>query len=445
MSNWNRISRGNKSLGRKSGNSGKGNFITDFRFEVGNTHNIIIPIFDIDGKKGPFLKSYAMHKFTKGNKVLEFDTKKGKKLKPFGIRTAHPYGQVDYADTLKIAEEGILCPISEMAYLQDTALWAAVNEEFGEADERKEYTDADKKKFADFIKSYKAEHFYVEQSYYKDRDGNIVSNLDNYLLVLELETEVKEVKDELGVVTKKYEVVFDENNLPKYTPKYMKLSTKRMKEIDAAVKKAVYEDELLDKDMLHSYKDFEGTEDEVTNIFGWVQYAFKYPDAESRMASGRELSIEAVKTSKSVVTEELINDFKAKQGKIYADAEKFLNLFKVELRLHTREEIIDAFTPEVRAEWNRLTTDFAETATEWEERLKDTLAEILDNSSGNNTDESEEVEVEETVEETTEEPAEEEVKEEPKNKSVAKKAKEKAAKVKDDTEDILNSILDDTL
>ena len=308
LGSWGKAVRGQSQNARRSRKrTSGGGFIADYRTEVGVKHRFIIPTFvDSEGNEGLFIQSRVVHPVKKWGAVA-IKTKNGNEFKPYAIGTSHPYKQPSFEASLEIAKRGDVDIFSQFASLTETDKWAKVNE----LDNDRE-TDEGKKEFFDFMKDFDKQNSFIESASYKNKDGEWNDHIENYLLILQLETEMVEEERSSGVKRQVAKVVLDENGFPKYEPKFWRVSAKRLTDIQSAVDLAI-DNQLLGDDDLFPYTEGQGTEDEIQNYTGWVELEINYPYAEgtnAKMESAREASISAVNGSVSNVTEEFVTEFK---------------------------------------------------------------------------------------------------------------------------------------
>lgn len=392
LGSWGQAVRGKTQNGGRSRKSSGGGFIQDYKTEVGVKHRIIIPTFvDEDGNEGLFLQSRVVHPVKKRGAVA-IKTKNGKEFKPFAIGTSHPYKQPSFEASLEVAKRGEVDVFSEFASLTETDKWAKVNLLGNDKD-----TEEGKKAFVDFVKDFSTQNTYIEAASYTNKDGEWNDHIENYLLVLKLETEMVEEARNSGVKRPVAKVVLDDNGFPKYTPCYWRVSAKRLGEIQSAVDLAL-DNQILGDDNLHPYKEAEGTEDEVVNYTGWVELEINYPFKEgqnAKMEAGREATISAVNSNVSNVSNEFVADFKDTKAKdLFEKAVKDFNFSKSHLKAHTRAEQLEMLSPDARDYFNYLLETYPTEAKEYEERFQGYFDSILA-QSGNTANVAEEAPAEE--------------------------------------------------
>lgn len=431
LGSWGQAVRGksqNKGRSRKS--SGNGGFINDYRTEVGVKHRIIIPTFvDGEGNEGLFLQSRVVHPVNKWGAV-SIKTKNGKEFKPYAIGTSHPYKQPSFEASLAVAKRGEVDVFSQLSALTETDKWAKVNELDNDRN-----TEAGKKEFVDFVKDFTKQNSYIEASTFKNRDGEWSDHLENYLLVLQLETEMVEEARSSGVKRQVAKVVLDENGFPKYEAKFWRVSAKRLGDIQKAVDLAL-DNQLLSDSDLHPYTEAQGTEDETVNYAGWVELEINYPFYEgsnAKMESAREATISAVNGNVSNVSDEFVQDFKTNKAKeLFEKALKDFEFSKSHLKAHSRSEQLEMLSPEARDYFNYLLETYPTEAKEYEDRFKGYFENIIAKAG----DAGEATETETTTPEVATEPTPEptpepvaEPKEEPKTEPVADTASANKSKL----------------
>lgn len=414
LGSWGKAVKGKSQNARRSRKSTGGGFIGDYKTEVGVKHRIIIPTFvDEDGNEGLFLQSRVVHPVKKWGAVA-IKTKNGNEFKPYAIGTSHPYKQPSFGASLEIAKRGDIDVFSQLSALTETDKWAKVNELDNDRN-----TEAGKKAFVDFIKDFDKQHSYIEAASYTNKEGEWNDHLENYLLVLQLETEMVEEERNSGVKRQVAKVVLDDNGFPKYEPKFWRVSSKRLADIQSAVDLAI-DNQLLGDDDLYPYTEAEGTEEESVNYAGWVEIEINYPfkdGANAKMEAGREASISAVNSSVSNVSADFVSDFKDNKSKeLFEKALKDFEFSKSHLKAHTRSEQLEMLSPDARDYLNYLLETYPTEAKEYEERFKGYFENILA-QGGESSDEGAE-EGADAQEETPEAEAEpetavEEVAEEP--------------------------------
>lgn len=417
LGSWGKAVRGQSQNARRSRKRTGGGFIADYRTEVGVKHRFIIPTFvDKDGNEGLFIQSRVVHPVKKRGAVA-IKTKNGNEFKPYAIGTSHPYKQPSFEASLEIAKRGDVDVFSQFATLTETDKWAKVNELDNDRN-----TDAGKKEFIDFMKDFDKQNSFIEQASYKNKDGEWNDHIENYLLILQLETEMVEEERSSGVKRQVAKVVLDENGFPKYEPKFWRVSAKRLGDIQSAVDLAL-DNQLLGDDDLFPYTEGAGTDDEVVNYAGWVELEINYPYAEgtnAKMESAREASISAINGSVSNVSEEFVTDFKDNKAKeLFEKALRDFNFSKSHLKAHSRSEQLEMLSADARDYFNYLLETYPDEAKEYEDQFKGYFENILE-QAGESADA-----VEETEEDAVEEPAvevETEVEEEPEVEEVEETA-----------------------
>lgn len=418
LGSWGKAVRGQSQNARRSRKrTSGGGFIADYRTEVGVKHRFIIPTFvDSDGNEGLFIQSRVVHPVKKRGAVA-IKTKNGNEFKPYAIGTSHPYKQPSFEASLEIAKRGDVDVFSQFATLTETDKWAKVNELDNDRN-----TDAGKKEFIDFMKDFDKQNSFIEQASYKNKDGEWNDHIENYLLILQLETEMVEEERSSGVKRQVAKVVLDENGFPKYEPKFWRVSAKRLGDIQSAVDLAL-DNQLLGDDDLFPYTEGAGTDDEVVNYAGWVELEINYPYAEgtnAKMESAREASISAINGSVSNVSEEFVTDFKDNKAKeLFEKALRDFNFSKSHLKAHSRSEQLEMLSADARDYFNYLLETYPDEAKEYEDQFKGYFENILE-QAGESADA-----VEETEEDAVEEPAvevETEVEEEPEVEEVEETA-----------------------
>ena len=411
LGSWGKAVRGKSQNAKRSRKRTGGGFISDYRTEVGVKHRFIIPTFvDEDGNEGLFIQSRVVHPVKKWGAVA-IKTKSGNEFKPYAIGTSHPYKQPSFEASLEIAKRGEVDVFSQFATLTETDKWAKVNELDNDRN-----TDAGKKEFIDFMKDFDKQNSFIEQASYKNKDGEWNDHIENYLLILQLETEMVEEERSSGVKRQVAKVVLDDNGFPKYEPKFWRVSAKRLGDIQTAVDLAL-DNQLLGDDDLFPYTEGAGTDDEVVNYAGWVELEINYPYAEgtnAKMESAREASISAVNGSVSNVSEEFVTDFKDNKAKeLFEKALRDFNFSKSHLKAHSRSEQLEMLSADARDYFNYLLETYPDEAKEYEDQFKGYFENILEQAGGSVDA------VEETVEDAVEEPAVE-VEEEPEVEEVEK-------------------------
>lgn len=439
LGSWGRAVKGQSQNARRSRKRTGGGFIADYRSDVGVKHRFIIPTFvDSEGNEGLFIQSRVVHPVKKWGAV-SIKTKNGNEFKPYNIGTSHPYKQPSFEESLKIAKRGEVDVFSQLATLTETDKWAKVNELDNDRN-----TEAGKKEFVDFMKDFDKQNTFIEQASYANKEGEWNDHIENYLLILQLETEMVEEERSSGVKRQVAKVVLDDNGFPKYEPKFWRVSSKRLGDIQTAVDLAL-DNQLLGDDDLFPYTEGEGTDDEIVNYTGWVELEINYPYAEgknAKMESAREASISAVNGSVSNVTEEFVNDFKENKAKeLFEKALRDFNFSKSHLKAHTRSEQLEMLSADARDYFNYLLETYPDEAKQIEDQFKGFFENILE-QAGESADEGEET-VEDSVEETVEEPAVEEEPETAEEEEVAEEEPEVEEKVDADqaSKDKLDELL----
>lgn len=413
LGSWGQAVRGQsqrKARTRKSTGSG-GGFINDYKTEVGVKHRFVIPTFtDEDGNTGLFIQSRVVHQVRKWGAVA-IKTSKGNEFKPYAVGTSHPYKQPSFEKSLEIAKRGDIDIFSKLATLTETDRWAKVNELDNDKD-----TAEGKQEFKDFNRDFDANHLFIEAASYKDKDGNWQDSMENYLLILQLETEMVEEERGSGVKRQVAKVVLDDNGFPKYEPKFWRVSAKRLGDIQKAVDFALDNNLIQDED-LFPYTEGAGTEDEVVTYTGWLEMEISYPHAEGRnakMEAGREATISAINSNTSTITEEFVEDFQENKGKeLFEKAVKDFDFSKSHLKAHSQVEQLEMLSAEARDYLSYLEETYPQEATRFDDSLKTYYENIISQSGGGTAEDTEEVEetteeveetpeVEETVEETPE-------------------------------------------
>lgn len=408
LGSWGKAVRGQSQNARRSRKRTGGGFIADYRIEVGVKHRFIIPTFvDSEGNEGLFIQSRVVHPVKKWGAVA-IKTKNGNEFKPYNIGTSHPYKQPSFEESLEIAKRGEVDVFSQFATLTETDKWAKVNELDNDRN-----TDAGKKEFIDFMKDFDKQNSFIEAASYTNKDNEWNDHIENYLLILQLETEMVEEERSSGVKRQVAKVVLDDKGFPKYEPKFWRVSAKRLGDIQSAVDLAL-DNQLLGDDALYPYTEGQGTEDEVVNYTGWVELEINYPYAEgtnARMESAREATISAVNGNVSNVSEEFVADFKDNKAKeLFEKALRDFNFSKSHLKAHSRSEQLEMLSSDARDYFNYLLETYQDEAKEIEDRFKGYFENIL-GQAGESADAVEET-VEDSVEDSVEEPAVE-VEEEP--------------------------------
>lgn len=414
LGSWGKAVRGQSQNARRSRKrTSGGGFIADYRMEVGVKHRFIIPTFvDSEGNEGLFLQSRVVHPVKKRGAVA-IKTKNGNEFKPFNVGTSHPYKQPSFEASLEIAKRGDVDIFSQFASLTETDKWAKVNELDNDRN-----TDAGKKEFFDFMKDFDKQNSFIESASYKNKDGEWNDHIENYLLILQLETEMVEEERSSGVKRQVAKVVLDDKGFPKYEPKFWRVSAKRLTDIQSSVDLAL-DNQLLGDDDLFPYTEGAGTDDEVVNYAGWVELEINYPYAEgtnAKMESAREASISAVNGSVSNVSEEFVTEFKDSKAKeLFEKALRDFNFSKSHLKAHSRSEQLEMLSADARDYFNYLLETYPDEAKQIEDQFKGYFENIL-GQAGESADE-----VEETEEDSVEEPAVE-VEEEPEVEEVEETA-----------------------
>ena len=400
LGSWGKAVRGQSQNARRSRKRTSGGFISDYRTEVGVKHRFIIPTFvDEEGNEGLFLQSRVVHPVKKWGAVA-IKTKNGNEFKPYNIGTSHPYKQPSFDASVEVAKRGDVDVFSQFASLTETDKWAKVNELDNDRN-----TDAGKKEFVDFMKDFDKQHLFIEPASYTNRDGEWNDHIENYLLVLQLETEMVEEERSSGVKRQVAKVVLDDNGFPKYEPKFWRVSSKRLGDIQAAVDLAL-DNQLLGDDDLYPYTEGEGTDDEVVNYAGWVELEINYPfkeGANAKMEAGREATISAINANVSNVSDEFVNDFKENKAKeLYEKALRDFKFSKSHLKAHSRSEQLEMLSADARDYFNYLLETYPDEAKEYEDRFQGYFENILE-QAGESADEATETTSADTAE-TEEEP-----------------------------------------
>lgn len=436
LGSWGNAVKGKTQNRRRSRKSSGGGFIGDYKTEVGVKHRIVIPTFvDEDGNEGLFIQSRVVHPVKKRGAV-SITTKNGKSFTPYAIGTSHPYKQPSFDASVVIAERGDVDVFSQFAALTETDRWAKVNQLGNDKN-----TEEGKKEFVDFNKDFTNQNTYIEACTYKNRDGEYVDSIENYILILQLATEMVEEERGSGVKRKVARVALGENGLPKYEPKFWRVSAKRLGDIKSAIDLAL-DNELIGDEQLHPYTEAQGTDDETTVYTGWVELELNYPFKEgnqAKMEAGREMTISAVNGNNTNVTAELIADFREnKNTELFEKAVKDFEFSKSHLKAHTRAEQLEMLSDDARDYFNYLLETYSDEAKQYEERFKGYFANILaqagktvDNAgSGETAQEESTTEPEAVAEESVEETPKEEAKPKTRAKKTAKKAEGKGNKDK---------------
>jgi len=400
LGSWGKAVQGKTQFGGRSRKRTGGGFIGDYKTEVGVKHRFIIPTFiDEDGNEGVFLQSRVVHPVKKWGSVA-IKTKNGNEFKPYAVGTSHPYKQPSFEKSLEIAKRGEVDVFSQLASLTETDKWAKVNELGNDRN-----TEEGKKEFVDFIKDFTAQNTFIEAASYTDSEGNWKDQIENYLLILQLETEMVEEERSSGVKRKVAKVVLDENGFPKYEPKFWRVSAKRLEAIKTSIDFAL-DNSLLSDDDLHPYVENKDTDNELTVYTGWVELEINYPHKEgahAKMEAGREATISAVNSNASTITDEFINNFREdKADGLYEKATRDFDFSKSHLKAHTRSEQLEMLSSEARDYFNYLLETYADEAKEYEDRFKGYFANILA-QAGETVDEVEET-TDESATDTAEEP-----------------------------------------
>lgn len=404
--NMNKRSQSKSRSNRSSG----GGFIEDFRTEVGVDRRIVIPIFeDEDGNKGIFLETRAVHPIKKSRSVV-IPTKSGKGFAPFAIGTSHPFKQPTFEKQLEIAKRGEVDLFTEFASLIQTDMWKKAEDLDNDKD-----TPEGRAEFKTFVENFDRENLYIEQAFYQS-DGDFKDHEESYLLILELETVMEEEERRSGVTRPVARVVLQENGMPKYTPKFWKVSQKRLQAINSAVMNAI-DNELIGEDDLYPY-----TEGDNVVETGWVEININFPHKTgdgAKMLSAQGATFSVVNINQSSVTKEFkehfdeneADDLLAKAKREFDVSKRHLNAFpraeQYEMLSDSAREYFDELVEKYPEESKRIHEQFegwfetikkqAGVEADGEDESKDsTESEVADTSEPT---EKEETETEETVEE----------------------------------------------
>lgn len=438
---WRRKVTGDSSLGKKEnlGNNtfrANGNVVLNHQYTPGDEQRMVIPLLPTkDGKLRPLLIGVPIHRTNNNADALEFPKKDGSTFKGFQIRSNHPYANTAlglYGDAHTIAERGETCVIAELIYLQQQKAWKEARAKFGE--DLKNLDEDKKAELRDFMKG-QEDHYYFKPNYYPEtttRDGEVIPARtmdDTVMLLLHYETETTIQKTAAGVEKPVETVVLDENGQPKYQPVLFSISGTRSQKIQEAVDNAI-DMGTLTADDLHPYVEFEGTDDEVTDVIGWVDLTFKWPKGTKKDA-GRNLTILAVPGNKQDTTPELIEKLSGDEGQKLAENAKNLFYSRPSNKLRTRQEQLDVLSTEALRTYEELSEEFADDLAVYRENFKKSVFDrIL--SNGSNEDYEEDKGEAEPVKEEAKSTSKEEPKEAPKEK--------KASKSKDNIQDLLDMV-----
>lgn len=404
-----RVSFNTVRSGRKPrGGNSEFKTLEQLKYENGDSKRVVFPI--VDG--GLVIFAQPFHKVLNSSVALAKANGEGT-YEVHKIRCTHPYSQLADKDQKAVVETGEMCLFCNLAKYEDRKMWAMVAEQFGD-----DFKNLSKKEKKDFFDEYEKMRT-VEASYYRKKneetgDNETKTHFDMYILALEITLDGGNVKKIDGKA--------------EYKPIIMPISAQRLEKFKTAVDDAISSG-TLDEEILRPYKD---GEEKV--LIGWVDFRMAFPRSNTKMESGRNMTVTPMSARLSVVDDAFIGKFEDEQEEILKQAENTVNGLYKFLKVHNHEQAKETLVKGANY-YNELEAEFR--ITESFENQNGTLvrsddemdAEIFEKVKEYLTDDSKQAEtsVEETVEETVaveEEVVEETVEEKPKTRRGGRAKKE---------------------
>lgn len=292
-----------------------------FKWEIGDRFRVALPIVNGD----IVIFGSPIHQVA-GRGRVRMLRRDGSTYPINTVRCTHPYSQATTEEQVKLAQRGEMCVWCEIERLERRRQWAVIEEEFGEDGFSKLTKEEQREFYAKMDKEYPNT---VESSYFReeDEDGNTYNRTTLELNLLLLQFKL----DEKG------KPVMNDKGFPDYEPVLMPVSANRLDKFYQAVVNAKASG-ILDEDNVHTV-DVEG--EEATDSIGWIDFLMSFPRESSKMESGRNLSISVMAPAQSVISTELIEDFKSKETEVMKSSEGLVkNVFK-NLTPHTRSEALE--------------------------------------------------------------------------------------------------------
>lgn len=326
---------------KAKGNGAKGTGVSFHKYDIGQRQRVVIPMFKFeDGSTGPLIIKEPVHNVTKRG-AIKIKKADGGEMLATNIRCTHPYHQVDDAARQKAIDSQEYCVFDEFIELQKARKYAIIDERYGSYDDFKELS---KEERTAFWKEMEADEI-VKECYSKKADGSKHYNMTIQILLFQFETETVTEKTARGINKTTTKVVLDEEGNPKFSPVLFNLSAQRQKKFEDAANTA-YEKGFITDDMVDPLYEGDGEEgDETPSIIGWLDFELNFPEADTKMESGKNLSITATDSTTSAVTTEFKELYKESEKgiEIYKKAEESFYNANISLRYMTKAEQIASF------------------------------------------------------------------------------------------------------
>lgn len=368
---------------KAKGNGAKGTGVSFHKYDIGQRQRVVIPMFKFeDGSTGPLIIKEPVHNVIKRG-AIKIKKADGGEMLATNIRCTHPYHQVDDAARQKAIDSQEYCVFDEFIELQKARKYAIIDERYGSYDDFKVLS---KEERTAFWKEMEADEI-IKECYSKKADGTKHYNMTIQILLYQFETETVTEKTARGINKTTTKVLLDEEGNPKFSPVLFNLSPQRQKKFEDAANTA-YEKGFITDEMIHPLT--EGEDDENPSLIGWVDFELNFPEADTKMESGKNLSITATDSATSVVTDAFVNLYEEteKGAEIYKKAEESFYNANISLRFMTKAEQIASFA-DGGALYRELLEKYGN------EKLDEYHAKAL---SGNRFDSSEAVETKTEVE-----------------------------------------------
>lgn len=323
---------------KAKGNGAKGTGVSFHKYDIGQRQRVVIPMFKFeDGSTGPLIIKEPVHNVIKRG-AIKIKKADGGEMLATNIRCTHPYHQVDDAARQKAIDSQEYCVFDEFIELQKARKYAIIDERYGSYDDFKVLS---KEERTAFWKEMEADEI-IKECYSKKADGTKHYNMTIQILLYQFETETVTEKTARGINKTTTKVLLDEEGNPKFSPVLFNLSPQRQKKFEDAANTA-YEKGFITDEMIHPLT--EGEDDENPSLIGWVDFELNFPEADTKMESGKNLSITATDSATSVVTDAFVNLYEEteKGAEIYKKAEESFYNANISLRFMTKAEQIASF------------------------------------------------------------------------------------------------------
>lgn len=313
---WGEVTTGKKAKST-GGTGGGGGFVySDMPYEIGEKKRVTIPyVRDAEGNLQMIIYSAPVHGI-EDRGFIQLKGPRGNAYSPYSIRCMNPLSQISFDKGKEIADRKQYCALCTLASLQTAARFAKIDEVFGDIETFKATPKTDERKQA-LITQLNANDK-VRASYNNQKKE---VQYESYILVLELESSVKEVSTDFGI-DKVTTVHLGENGLPKYKPMLMKASKARLGKFQKAYETAG-KDGKITSASLHPFVDQTNTE--VKTAFLDFELHFPSHDGGTELdkkGSAAKLEIKVTPSSDSVITEQFIEEVLNKSDFLIEKSEK---------------------------------------------------------------------------------------------------------------------------